>query len=555
MLIGIPCWGFDHTREADGRAAPAARFDQLWVVDRNLPDLFEVLAAITRPERFDAIVLTAADSSRVEVVNQLLEFAPPGTIHWVSRDPVPVGMSVDRIPDPRDLIAAGRGDAVVVCADESMAPLAALVALRTDGSFHTSMPDAPASVIIQIGGDAPQWIGGPGARITHLGRVEAVHDFLNARATRTAVLVYAAGHLLPEHVLLAFQRGLLLIEVDPPPFSGDDVASEIQATMATAAQIRTAVAQMRELQGVLPEALVIAGDWTRIPYRFARSTDPDLVGCDGCDNGILTFSSDAEYANFDADPWGEPEVATGRIMSYDRDLLAVQTVIGVWHDHGAFEPAPRATFLGVFPSSLRDLMVTRWRDAVWDRQWEVFGPRNADDSEDFAFDTDDFLRVADDSDVVVVQAHGAPNEIRGDRRLLDGEILASTAHRARPAFWFSSACATARHIPEPTFGTSPLGNGNLMSGLQSRAILGALLTVELNASAAGNLVWIPAELERGTSIGELVRRAWVDGISAYRGDPDAPEIPDGLSHRKGTDLDLKNAWMPHLWVGDPLTVF
>jgi hypothetical protein len=93
--------GFDHTREADGRAAPAARFDQLWVVDRNLPDLFEVLAAITRPERFDAIVLTAADSSRVEVVNHLLEFAPPGTIHWVSRDPVPVGMSVDRIPDPR----------------------------------------------------------------------------------------------------------------------------------------------------------------------------------------------------------------------------------------------------------------------------------------------------------------------------------------------------------------------------------------------------------------------------------------------------------------------
>ncbi len=242
-------------------------------------------------------------------------------------------------------------------------------------------------------------------------------------------------------------------------------------------------------------------------------------------------------------------------MSYDRDLLALQTMVGVWRDLGAFEPAPRATFLGVVPSELRDLVVEDWRDALWDRQWEVQGPKAGEGYSTFPFDASDLLYHADDSDVVVVQAHGAPNVLHDDRRMLDGPILASTARSARPAFWFMAACATARHIAAPYGTTSPDGDGNLVSGLQSRLVLGALMTVELTASPVGSMYWPPRVLERGVPVGELVRRSWALAISAYRGSPGAEEIPAGMAQRTGRDVDLSNAWIAGMWVGDPLTVF
>ena len=539
----------------DGRGGEPPPFADVWVVDRSSSDTYRVLAALVRPDRFTAVVLTGTESPRTESLGRLLEIVPEGRSHWVSRAPVPVGLSVNRVVDPVQVIEPRQLSSVVVCTNNALLPLAALVAMRSGAVLVDAIPDGAARQVIKVGTAGQDDESEPDDAVVVLRDVQQTVDFLNARATRSAVMVYKVGTLLPEHVLYAFQRGLLLVQVDPPPYSGEDVGSEVAATQVVAAQIRAAVSTLPELGGRMPEALVIAGDWTQIPYRFARATADGWIECPGCENGIRTFAADAEYANLDGDPWGEPEVASGRLLSYDRDLLALQTVVGVWRDLGAFDTASRATFLGVIPSSLRDLTAQGWREALWDRQWQVYGPEAGEEYNKFRFDASEFLYFADDSDVVVVQAHGAPNLLRDDRRLLDGDILASTARSARPAFWFMAACATARHIVTPYGSASPHGNANLVSGLQSRLVLGALMTVELTASPVGSMFWPPQVLERGVPVGELVRRSWVLAISAYRGDPGAPAIPAGMAQRSRMDVNLSNAWVAGMWVGDPLTVF
>ena len=546
-----PVGAVERHRLGDG---PQSEFAELWLVDRTLPDLYEVLAEIVGPDGFEPIVLTDPAGDRADTLNHLLEIVPNGVVHWVSRDPVPAGLSVDLVVSPDIVLETPAAASTVYCRDPELMPFAALVAMRTGRRLSRHLPQILRPGDLGVG-DGPLRPGCAGAR--ECPQLQSVGDclrFLNARATRQAVLVFAVGSMRPEYVLYALQRGVLLLEVAPPPYSGEDPQSEVDATVETAAQIRSGVAAIPELGGAHPEALVVAGDWTEIPYRFAREADFGWIPCEQCDNGIRTFSSDVEYGNLDGDSWGEPEVATGRLMSYETDLLALQSVLGVWRDRGAFAPAARAVFLGVYANGLRDRVLQAWREDFPDRQWELVGPQNQDEDNVFDFEVNDFLDAVDASDVVLFDGHGSPNGLYDARRLLDGEILASTADSASPAFWFVTACATGRYLPETVGGASPQGNGNLVSGLQARLVVGGWLTVEVIASPSANLVWPGMAAERPLPVGEIVRRGMATAISAYRGDADSVDIPPLLPRRTGQDqLDRANAWATSFWLGDPLT--
>ena len=301
-----------------------------------------------------------------------------------------------------------------------------------------------------------------------------------------------------------------------------------------------------------PEALVVAGGWAEIPYRFARSLVDD---CTGCDNGVYEHAADVEYANLDpaADPWGEPEMPVGRLMSYERDLLALATVLGVWHDQGAFPAPGKAALLDLLPAPWRDAALATWQDRFADRQWHRFGPEEL--NAPFTLDREALFADADDADLVLVRAHGAPNALATLTALqLDGAAIAASAGAARPAFWLIDACATARYLDPARFhpGADRRGN-NLLSGIQRRLALGAWMSVETVGQGSSSLWWPTVVAHPGLTAGELARRAAVAAITAYRRDRDGFELPAGLPDRAGLAADLHNARTPMLWIGDPLT--
>jgi len=457
---------------------------------------------------------------------------------------VPSGRPAD-IPDPDAALRA------VYCPDPELEPLAALAAMRLDATLTDSLPVPAAEVVVQVGGEPldPTSVAAPDSRF--VADHSAALDLVNSLAGGDAVMVFRAGTLLPELVLYAFQRDLLLVAVDPPPYSSYDVASEIAATTATRDQVHAALALLGFGLDVPPEALVVAGDWAQVPYRFARSLDD---ACPGCDNGVYEHSADVEYANLDGDPWGEPDVPVGRLMSYERDLVGLATVLGVWRDHGAFPAASRAVLLDLLPAPWRDSALAAWQDTFPGRQWGLFGPEVL--NQPFTLDHGAFFADADDAGMVLVRAHGGPNLLSTLAALqLDGAAIAASAASARPAFWMVDACATARYLdPARSHFLADREGNNLLAGIQRRLAVGAWLSVEKVAQGAGSLWWPTVVAEAGLTAGELARRAAAAAVAAYRGDDGAPGVPVGLPQPAGEASNLRNARTPMLWVGDPLTV-
>lgn len=561
MAIASPVAADGTGAEADPRRGrrvePRETFDRVWVVERSTPELYPLLTRLVSGGGFRPIVLASGEGmgSRARELNHLLESLPSGSSQWVGGGPVPVGLNVDRVVRPWQVLTLADGaDRVVYCPEPALVPFAALAAMRLDGVLMDTPPSSSAELVVQFGGEplAPTQVKTADYRFV-TGTEEAL-DLVNSLAERAAVMVVRAGSLLPEYVLYAFQRGALLAEVTPPPYSSYDAESEIVATMATRDQILAQLVRLGFDADAIPEALVIAGDWAEIPYRSARSLEDT---CPGCDNGVFEYSADVEYANLDGDPWGEPEIPVGRLMSYDRDLLSLQTVVGVWKDQGAFPPAPRAAFLDILAADWRTEALDRWRDAVPDRDWEIFGPDGMDP--DFELDREDFFAFADTADLVLVRAHGTPNSLATlHRTQLNGAAIAATAADATPAFWLVDGCATARYLdPDRPHGlASRDGNNNLLSAIQSRLAFGALLSVEIVGQASGSIWWPTVAAERGIPIGELVRRGMAAAVAAYRGDDGMADFPDGPFPRPvGTASDLTNARTAMLWIGDPLTVF
>ena len=123
-LVSAAAQAADPHGAVDGRGGHPAPFASVWVVDRSAEDVYPVLTALVRPDRFTAVVLTSEDSPRTDSLDHLLGIVPEGISHWVSRAPVPVGLSVDRVEDPEEIVERRLRGPLVVCSDQALLPLA-----------------------------------------------------------------------------------------------------------------------------------------------------------------------------------------------------------------------------------------------------------------------------------------------------------------------------------------------------------------------------------------------------------------------------------------------
>ncbi len=377
-------------------------------------------------------------------------------------------------------------------------------------------------------------------------RADAV-AYANQLARRTVVMVVPSGEVLPEYILWVFQRDAKILEVTVPPYSIYDAASEIAAVEAVRNQILGALLQL--LDGEMSEALVIAGDWHEIPFRFPRD-NPNP--CTGCDSGVFEYSADVEYANLDGDPWGEPDVPVGRLMSPARDLLALQSIVGIWRENGAFATATDGVVVDLLGprGGLRDDMAARWRDTFPQSIWTIMGPDPYDPN--FHLDRDVFFSHADRSDFVVINGHGDPDFLSPSgypsNQAISGKDLVGREMTSRPAFWFVHACSTGK--PNPKHNADP--TKSLLVGLQSRLAYGSLMAVEILAAGSGDPSWWTSVVQPGLTVGEVVRRYTAASISVYRGGGVAPM---GIAQPTGDPVrDRMNAFAVLSWIGDPLTL-
>jgi hypothetical protein len=542
----------------DGRRLTADQaFETVWVVDRDMPefDVWRTLTHVTSSDGFQPVVLHGGDDERwTASLEHLLWLLPQGDSVWVSEAEtvfdVDGWMTPDRVAD----LDPSTGP-LVVSAGTSVDPIAALIAMRLDGVLTADASAAAGrSVAVGIAGPRMQTDGFDVSLATRT----AALAYVNRLAESTVVMVVRKGGLLPEHVLWAFQRDAKILEVDPPPYGIDDGWSEFVAVGEVSRQIHAGLADL--LGDDPPEAMVIAGDWDEIPFRFAgglggaeatRLPAGAPFQCDRCDNGVYEYAADLAYANLDEDPSGIPDVPVGRLMSPFRDLLAIQTVLGIWREHGAFAAPTDGVFLGLLGTSDPDhrrVMFETWRDAFPGQLWSAIGPEAFEDG--YHLDRDAFFRLADRAEIVVVHGHGHPDFLTPDgnpfNQAIAGKDLRERAGEGVPSFWFLHACGTGKpdiddHVAEQT----------LLVGLQSRLAFGSLMGAENIAGGASDPSWWIGSVAPGLTVGELVRRFAAAGAMAYR---DGGPVAAGLPGTGGSaETKRANGLGALFWIGDPLT--
>lgn len=537
------------TRPAGRRVTPDEPdqpFRTIWVVDRAMPDLalWRTMVHLTSSAGFQPVVVHGGDDERwTASLNHLLRVVPEGQVIWVSDRGTPIGLDVDASLGTIDVaVSYSASGPVVYSADESLDPIAALIAMRLDGRFTVKLPE-PSDIAILVGVEPRDRFDGTKV---YLSDRTAAMDYANQLAERPVVMVVPRKELAPEYILWAFQRDTKILEVDvSSTFSIYDAEGEADEVEAVREQIHSGLPQL--VDGGVPEALVIAGDWHQIPFRFPRRNPNPCVGCD---NSLFEYSADVEYANLDRDPWGEPEVPVGRLMSPFSDLLAIQTVVGIWREFGAFRVASDGVFLGLLGTRAghRREMVDSFQTAFSEQLWTSIGPEGIDFN--YRLDREAFFDLAARSDLIFVHGHGHPDFLspRGhaSNTAVTGEELVEREDLDHPAFWFLHACATGK--PEKEHG---IVDRTLLVGLQSRLAYGALMAVEDLAAASGDPVWWTGVVEPDLSIGELVRRFHTASIGAYR---DRGEAPQGIAQPTGDpEKDRLNAMSVLSWFGDPLT--
>ncbi len=562
-ILAIATSAAGQTRESGGRLVPDQPFGTVWVVDRDMPalEVWQTLTHVTASEGFQPVVLHGGDDPRwTESLEHLLRLLPQGDSVWVSEAETIFDIDEWMTPDHLANLDRSAGP-VVYSADESLDPIAALIAMRLDGVLTAEMPAAGApSVFVGIeepSGRSPRLNGLHTLNVYLPTRADAL-AYANQLVERPVVMVVRSHSLLPEYILWAFQRNAKIIEVDPTDYTIYDAWSEALAVDSVSRQIHGSLPDV--LGSDAPEAMVIAGDWYEIPFRYpygiwsADSTPSSSAypfQCSSCDNGIYEYAADLAYANLDEDSWGVPDVPVGRFMSPVRDLLAIQTVLGIWREEGAFPPASDGVFLGLLGTaspSHREYMFEAWRDAFPGQHWSAIGPNETD--RDYHLDRDEFFTVADRAEIVVVHGHGHPDFLspRGSRfnQSLSGAHLLDRSTMGVPSFWFLHACGTGKpdiddHLAEQT----------LLVGLQSRLAFGSLMAVENIAGGSADPYWWIDSVDSGLTVGELVRRFVETGADAYRdGGAAAPGLP-------GTNGSVENKSANALgalsWIGDPLT--
>lgn len=533
------------TRSGGGRQTPDSPFGEVWVLDRMMPEhvLWQTLVGVTSTEGFQPVVIHGGEDSRwTESLEHLLRIVPQGDSIWVSDEGVL--FDVDRVATPAEIAASDPSEGPVIwSAAAGLDPVAALIAMRLDGVLTVDPADQTRADII-VGQTSPrramdqsqQWLAD---------RTEAI-DFANSLAGSRVVMVARAGLLPPELVLWAFQREALVLEVAyPGKFSIYNPAEEIAAVEEIRRQIHTA------LPGLVgrgaPEALVIAAGWHEIPFRFPRDLS---ASCSDCDNGVYESAADSEYANLDGDPWGEPDVPVGRLMSPVPDLLAIQSVVGVWREHDAFAMATDGLIVDLIGGrpEIRDGIAAGWQSAYPEQVFSVMGPDDIDPG--YRLDREEFFRISDRSDVVMISGHGHPDALSPDggpfNLALTGGQLVGRDQSGRPSFWFLHACSTGK--PDMA---DHRADETLLVGLQSRLALGSLMAVEIVAAGSADPWWWTTVLAPDLTVGELVRRFNAAGIEAYR---DGGEAPPGMAQPGGNEAGNRaNASTVLFWIGDPLT--
>jgi hypothetical protein len=541
------------SRSGGRRITPDPPFTRIWVVDRTMsePIVWRALVDVTAPNRFVPVILHAGDDERwTASLVHLLELLPEGDVVWVSdRGTV---FDVDDVVSPAAL-EPDRAGRLVYSSDERVDDVAALIAMRIGAGLVFELPpDRGPTVLVGVeGSDRSRR-----EDVFLPTRAEAL-SYADALTDRSVVMIAPAGGLLPEHVLWAYQRGARIIEVEPPPYDLTDAWSEFVAVEEVARQVHTGVERL--LGAERPEALVVAGDWFEVPFRYpygigAAGSSAGAAGypgpCSSCDSGRYEFAADLVYANLDGDPWIVPDVPIGRFMSPVRDLLAIQTVLGVWHAHGAYPPAGDGVFLGLLGTELptRRSAVDAWTSAFEGRVWSVIGPEGVDPG--YVLDRDAFFSVADRADIVVVHGHGHPDFVSPNgspaNQSISGTELVRRSTQAAPSFWFLHACGAGKLDLD-----DPDADETLLVGLQSRLIYGALMAVENTSSASSDPYWWNSVVEPGIPVGELVRRLAASVVAAYR---DGSAVGEGLPRTGGSDDNKRfNSRSVLSWIGDPLT--
>ncbi len=539
------------TRPGGRRVTPDQPFGTVWVVDRSMsdPTVWQALVDVTTPDGFVPVILHSGDDERwTASLVHLLELLPQGDVVWVSdRGTV---FDVDDVVTPADLDRTHDGP-VVYSADEGLDDVAALIAMRTGGSlvFERSTASGPD---ILVGVERTTLVRRSDVCLPTRDEALAYADSL---ADRPVVMIVRAGGLLPEHVLWAVQRDAKILEVEPPPYDLTDAWSEFVAVEEVARQVRTGVTEL--LGAVRPEALVVAGDWFQLPFRYpygigAAGSSAGYPGpCSSCDSGHWEFAADLVYANLDNDPWVVPDVPVGRFMSPVRDLLAIQMVLGVWNEHGAYPPAGDGVFLGLLGTEqpTRQVVIDAWSSAFDDRLWSVIGPEDVQPN--YHLDRDAFFTLADRADIVVVHGHGHPDFVSPNGSLFNqsvsGTDLLQRSTEASPSFWFLHACGTGKpDLDDLDF------DETLLVGLQSRLAHGSLMAVENTSSASSDPYWWGSVVESEIPVGELVRRFAATAVAAYR---DGHAVGEGLPTTGGSEPNKHfNSHAVLSWIGDPLTV-
>jgi hypothetical protein len=537
-------------RHGGGSVEPDRPFETVWVIDRGMAELevWQSLVAVTSSETFQPVVLHSGEEpSWTTSLERLLELLPPGDSVWVSDRGT--SFNVDAVATPDELTGRdGATGPVVFSADPSLDDVAALIAMRVDGRLVAEPPGASGPAVL-VGVDDPQALDTVNV---HLATRGAALAFANSLAERRVVMVVRAGAMRPEYVLWAFQRGARVLEVAlSQQYDIYNPWSELSAVDEVDRQIDAALPGL--VGNDRPEALVIAGDWHEIPFRLAHGLgDPGSPGtCPRCDNGVYEFAADLVYANLDHDDWGDPDVPVGRLMSPFADLLAIQCVVGIWSEHGAFRRPTDGIFLGLLGTAApeRQAVVAAWWAAFPGQLWSAIGPDELERA--YHLDRDAFFAVADRATVVVAQAHGHPDFLSPDgdpfNQALTGVQLRQRAASGQPSFWFLHACATGKPDRRDS-----VAEQTLLVGLQSRLAQGALMAVENVASGSADPFWWgDGVLEPGLPVGELVRRYVSAGIAAYR---DGGEVAPGLPSSDGSDAAKRfNSRGAMMWVGDPLT--
>ena len=544
-ILAIAASAVAQTRQSARQVTADRPFETVWVIDRGMPDfeVWQTLVHATSSEAFRPVVLHGGEDPRwTASLEHLLWLLPQGESVWVSE--AETIFDVDEWMTPEDVAGLDPSHGpMVYSADGSFDAIAALIAMRLDGVLTAEMPTTGGPSVF-VGIDDPQ-IRDERANVYLPTRSDAV-AYANQLARRTVVMVVPTGEVLPEYILWAFQRDAKILEVTVPPYSIYDAASEIAAVEAVRIQIRAALRHL--LDGELAEALVIAGDWHEIPFRFPRD-NPNP--CTGCDNGVFEYSADVEYANLDGDPWGEPDVPVGRLMSPARDLLAIQSIVGIWRENGAFAAATDGVVVDLLGprGGRRDDVAARWRDTFPQQIWTVMGPDPYDPY--FHLDRDVFFSHADRSDFMVINGHGDPDFLSPNGspyyQAISGKDLVGRELTGLPAFWFVHACSTGKPSPKPNADPTK----SLLVGLQSRLAYGSLMAVEILAAGSGDPSWWTNVVQPGLTIGEVVRRFTAASISVYRGGGVAPM---GIAQPTGDPVrDRLNAFAVLSWIGDPLT--